>query len=97
MLDHELAPGASIDMSFGAQLGTVETHITITASALGVDELTPDDNVTTFTIAAAPAGPGDGGGCTATSGACSILLALVMLPLVRRRRGSDPICRTALR
>jgi Synergist-CTERM protein sorting domain-containing protein len=83
MLDHELAPGASVDMSFVAQLGDGETHVTITASALGVDELTPADNITMFTIPAAP--PSDGGGC-ATTGDSGLALAMLAMPLLLRRR-----------
>ena len=84
MLGHDLAPGASVDMSFVAQLGDAETHVTITASALGVDELTPADNVTTFTIPAAP--PSEGGGCTTSGGGGGIVLALLAMPTLRRRR-----------
>ncbi len=83
MLDHALAPNEAADMSFVAALGDGETHMTVTASALGVDELTPADNVTTFTIPAAP--PSDGGGCTTSSGAGGIVLALLAIPLLRRR------------
>ena len=83
MLSHELAPGAAVDMSFVVQLGDGETHMTITASALGVDELTPADNITMFTIPAAP--PSEDGGCTAGGGSGLALVVLAM-PLVLRRR-----------
>ena len=85
MLDHEVLPGAAVDMSFVAQLGDAETLVTITASALGVDELTPADNVTTVTIPAAPPSADDGG-CAATGGS-GLWLALAMVPLLRRRWG----------
>jgi Synergist-CTERM protein sorting domain-containing protein len=84
MLDHELAPGASVDMSFVAHLGDAETHVTITASALGVDELTPADNATTFTIAAAPPSADDGG--CAAGGGSGLALVMLAMPLVLRRR-----------
>ncbi len=84
MLDHELAPDEMVDMSFVARVGDAETHVTVTASALGVDELTPADNVTMFTIPAAPAAADDGGGCSAGGG--GLALALLAMPLVRRRR-----------
>lgn len=84
MLDRSLAPNEAVDMSFVATLGEGETHMTITASALGVDELTPADNVTTFTIPAAPAVPDDGG-CSSGGSAGLALLLLALLPL--RRRG----------
>ena len=88
MLDHALAPNEAADLSFVAQLGDAETRMTITASALGVDELTPADNVTTFTIPAAP--PSDGGGCN-TSGAAGLLLALLTMPLLRRRLSGNGV------
>ncbi len=83
MLDRALAPNEAVDMSFVATLGVGETHMTITASALGVDELTPADNVTTFTIPAAPAAPADGG-CSTGGGAGLVLLVLALIPLRRR-------------
>lgn len=92
MLDHVLAAGDAIDMSFVVSLGDAETHLTITASALGVDELTPADNVTTATIEAAP--PSDSGGCAAGGG--GVALVLVLAPLVLRRRratGAPRACR----
>ena len=88
MLDHALAPNEAADRSFVAQLGDAETRMTITASALGVDELTPADNVTTFTIPAAP--PSDGGGCN-TSGAAGLVLALLTMPLLRRRLSDNGV------
>lgn len=91
MLGHALAPGESVDMSFVAELGDAETHVTITASALGVDELTPADNVTTFTVAAAPPALDDGG---CSTGGGSLALAMLAMPLVlRRRRLSGPASR----
>lgn len=84
MLDHALAPNEAVDMSFVATLGDGETHMTITASALGVDELTLADNVTTFTIPAAPPPP-EAVGCSTGGGAGLALLLLALLPL--RRRG----------
>jgi len=90
MLDHALAPNESVDLSFTAELGPGETHMTITASALGVDELTPADNTTTLTIAAAPPSADDSG-CS-TSRASGLALAMLAIPLVLRRRRRPARC-----